>query len=154
MSQTGLKARQEKCYYHFCKGLIRKIAPSVIDRDFLQKDQTEMGYGCVTGLHKGWLYIYLILDMYNGEIIIYTLSRNSSLKMVTDMLKKAFNLRGTRNLMVGCGTQIKYGIISIHYIKRCWRIMVSYKICPAKEIVWVTLWWRISSVWWRMNYCM
>ena len=28
--------------------------------------------------------------MYNGEIITYTLSRSPNLKMVTDMLKKAF----------------------------------------------------------------
>lgn len=36
------------------------------------------------------LYISPILDMYNGEIIAYTLSRSPNLKMVTDMLKKAF----------------------------------------------------------------
>lgn len=35
-------------------------------------------------------YIYPILDMYNGEIITYTLSRSPNLKMVTGMLKKAF----------------------------------------------------------------
>ena len=36
------------------------------------------------------LYISPILDMYNGEIITYTLSYSPNLKMVTDMLKKAF----------------------------------------------------------------
>lgn len=36
------------------------------------------------------LYISPILDMYNGEIVTYTLSRSPNLRMVTDMLKKAF----------------------------------------------------------------
>ena len=34
------------------------------------------------------LYTYPILDMYNGEIITYTLSRSPNQRMVTDMLKK------------------------------------------------------------------
>ena len=54
--------------------------------------------------------------MYNGEIVTYTLSRSPNLRMVTDMLKKAF--KSMRTLMGCCCTQIRVGIISIHNIKK------------------------------------
>lgn len=92
MSQLGLKAKQKKRHYHSYKGQIGKIAPNVIDRDFSaerpnQKWTTDVSQVCIKDEK---LYISPILDMYNGEIITYTLSRSPNLKMVTDMLKKAF----------------------------------------------------------------
>lgn len=92
MSQMGLKAKRKKRHYHSYKGQIGKISPNVIDRDFSaerpnQKWTTDVSQVCIKDEK---LYISPILDMYNGEIITYTLSRSPNLKMVTDMLCKAF----------------------------------------------------------------
>lgn len=92
MSQMELKARRKKRHYHSYKGQIGKVAPNVINRNFSaerpnQKWTTDVSQVCIKDEK---LYISPILDMYNGEIITYTLSRSPNLKMVTDMLKKAF----------------------------------------------------------------
>ena len=100
MSQIGLKAKRKKRHYHSYKGQIGRIAPNVIGRNFSterpnQKWTTDVSQVCIKDEK---LYISPILDMYNGEIISYTLSRSPNLKMVTDMLKKAFrkysNIKG------------------------------------------------------------
>ena len=91
MSQIGLKAKRKKRHYHSYKGQTGKITPNIIDRDFSterpnQKWTTDVSQVCIKDEK---LYISPILDMYNGEIITYTLSRSPDLKMVTDMLRKA-----------------------------------------------------------------
>ena len=92
MSQTGLKAKRKKRRYHSYKGHVGTVAPNIINRDFCadrpnQKWTTDVSQVCIKDER---LYISPILDMYNGEIITYTLSRSPNLKMVTDMLRKAF----------------------------------------------------------------
>lgn len=92
MSQMGLKAKQKKRHYHSYKGQIEKVAPNAINRNFSaerpnQKWATDVSQICIKDEK---LYTYPILDMYNGEIITYTLSRSPNQRMVTDMLKKAF----------------------------------------------------------------
>lgn len=92
MSQMGLQAKRKKRHYHSYKGEIGRIAPNVIDRNFIadrpnQKWTTDVSQVCIKDEK---LYISPILDMYNGEIVTYTLSRSPNLKMVTDMMRKAF----------------------------------------------------------------
>ena len=92
MSQMGLKAKRKKRHYHSYKGQTGKVAPNVIYRNFSaerpnQKWTTDVSLVCIKDEK---LYISPILDMYNGEIVTYTLSRSPNLRMVTDMLKKAF----------------------------------------------------------------
>lgn len=87
-----LKVKQKKRHYHFYKGQVGKVAPNVINRNFSaerpnQKWTTNVSQICIKDEK---LYISPILDMYNGGIITYTLSRSPNLRMVTDMLKKAF----------------------------------------------------------------
>lgn len=92
MSQMGLKAKQEKRYYHSYKGQIGMIVPNIINRNFSaerpnQKWTTDVSQVCIKDEK---LYISPILDMYNGEIITYTFSRNPNLRMVTGIVKNAF----------------------------------------------------------------
>lgn len=91
MSRMRLKVKQKKRHYHFYKGQAGKVAPNVINRNFSAerpnlKWTTNVSQICIKDEK---LYISPILDMYNGEIT-YTLSRSPNLRMVTDMLKKAF----------------------------------------------------------------
>lgn len=100
MRQLCLKAKRRKRHYHSYKGEIGKIAPNVLDRDFEairpnRKWATDVTQVCISDVK---MYLSPILDMYNGEIISYTISRSPDLKMATDMLKNAFrkhkNLEG------------------------------------------------------------
>lgn len=100
MKQMNLRAKRKKQHYHSYKGMVGKIAPNVIDRDFNVDKPNKKWATDVTQVNIGDVKIYLspILDMYNGEIISYTISRSPNLKMATDMLRNAFrknkDLRG------------------------------------------------------------
>ena len=92
MRQLGLKARTRKRHYRSYKGNVGKTAPNVLDRDFSasgpnQKWTTDVTQVCIHGVKT---YLSPIMDMYNGEIVSYTISRSPDLKMATDMLKAAF----------------------------------------------------------------
>ena len=78
--------------YRSYKGEIGKIAPNLLQRDFRtnapkQKWTTEITEFSLFGTK---LYLSPILDMYNGEIISYSISERPILNQVMDMLDKAF----------------------------------------------------------------
>ena len=92
MQQMGLKARRRKQRYHSYKGEIGKVAPNILERDFAASKPNQKWTTDVTqvNIHDQKLYLSPILDMYNGEIISYTISSSPDLKMVMTMLNKAF----------------------------------------------------------------
>ena len=92
MGQLGLKAKRKKRRYHSYKGEVGRIAPNVLERDFKsecpnRKWATDVTQVCINGKK---LYLSPILDMFNGEIISYSISNSPNLQMVTTMLNKAF----------------------------------------------------------------
>ena len=92
MCQMGLKAKRRKQHYHSYKGDIGKIAPNILERDFAASRPNQKWTTDVTqvNIHDRKLYLSPILDMFNGEIISYTISSSPDLKMVMSMLNKAF----------------------------------------------------------------
>ena len=92
MKQLGLKAKCKKRHYHSYKGEVGKIAPNLLERDFRaeipnKKWTTDVTQVCINDKK---LYLSPILDMFNGEIISYSISSSPNLQMVTTMLRKAF----------------------------------------------------------------
>ncbi len=94
MAQMGLKAKRRKQKYRSYKGEFGKIAPNVLNRDFYASRPNQKWATDVTQVNiKGdKLYLSPILDMFNGEIVSYTISRTPDLKMATRMLDKAFRI--------------------------------------------------------------
>lgn len=92
MMQMNLKAKRRKLRYHSYKGEIGKIAPNVLERDFVATKPNQKWTTDITqvNIHNHKLYLSPILDMYNGEIISYSISSSPDLKMVITMLNKAF----------------------------------------------------------------
>jgi len=92
MRQMGLKAKRKKCHYHSYKGQVGKVAPNILERDFKADKPNQKWTTDVTQIPIKDQKIYLspILDMFNGEIISYSISNSPNLQMVTTMLKKAF----------------------------------------------------------------
>ena len=92
MNQMELRAKRRRLKYRSYKGEIGKIAPNVLDRDFSTTAPEQKWTTDVTEVKIKDRKIYLspILDMFNGEIISYKISYHPDLKMVTDMLRKAF----------------------------------------------------------------
>lgn len=100
MDEMGLKSKMRKVRYRSYKGEVGKIAPNVIARDFIADAPNRKWATDVTQISIGSVKLYLspILDMYNGEIISYNISKKPNLEQVYDMLDKAFarfdNLEG------------------------------------------------------------
>jgi Transposase and inactivated derivatives len=122
MGQLGLKAKCKKRHYHSYKGEVGKIAPNILERDFTaespnQKWTTDVTQVCINDKK---LYFSPILDMFNGEIISYSISSNPNLQMVITMLRKHLSCITIR--MVWYYTLIRDGNISTYSIRRCSKI--------------------------------
>ena len=92
MRQIGLKAKCKRRHYRSYKGNVGKTAPNVLDRNFEasapnQKWTTDVTQVCIKDVKT---YLSPVMDMFNGEIVSYTISRSPNLKMAMDMVRKAF----------------------------------------------------------------
>lgn len=92
MKQLKLKCQVRIKKYRSYKGEIGKVAPNLINRDFHaiapnQKWTTDITEFSLFGKK---LYLSPVLDMYNSEIISYSISDKPYLGQVIDMLDKAF----------------------------------------------------------------
>lgn len=102
MGILGLKSTIRKVRYRSYKGTIGSIAPNIIDRDFKASLPNQKWATDVTQIHikDEKLYLSPILDMFNGEIISYSISKNPNMRLIKDMLDKAFNkVRDTKGLI-------------------------------------------------------
>lgn len=92
MNETGLKCRIRKVRYRSYKGEVGKVAPNVIERNFVATAPNRKWATDVTQINIGRVKLYLspIVDMFNGEIVSYNISSSPGLEQVYDMLDKAF----------------------------------------------------------------
>ena len=92
MINMCLKSQIRKVRYRSYKGEVGRIAPNVINRDFVAHAPNRKWATDVTQINIGSEKLYLspILDMFNGEIISYNISKSPNLEQVYDMLDKAF----------------------------------------------------------------
>lgn len=91
MREMGLQAKQTRRTYRSYRGEIGAIAPNVVNRDFNADRPYEKLATDVTQVSIGDRKVYLspLMDMYNGEIISYTISEHPDLSMVMQMLHQA-----------------------------------------------------------------
>ena len=93
MTKLGLKsARRKVARYNSYKGDIGKTAPNILERHFESMEPNRKWSTDITEVKiKGQkLYLSPIIDMFNGEIVTYTISSHPDLKMVSGMLRQAF----------------------------------------------------------------
>ena len=88
---TKFKTRSRK--YSSYKGEVGKVADNVVDRQFKANKPNQLWLTDVTEFRiKGQenkLYLSPILDVYNSEIISYTLSYHPTIELTNTMLEKA-----------------------------------------------------------------
>ena len=91
MQEMGLKSVVRKVRYRSYKGKVGHIAANVLERDFSTQAPNRKWATDVTEFKIGDKKAYLspILDMYNGEIISYTISDSPNLRMVMNMVNSA-----------------------------------------------------------------
>ncbi len=104
MNILGIKSIQRpKRRYNSYQGNIGKIANNLLKRDFKADKPNQKWVTDVTEfkVHDRKLYLSPIIDLFNGEIISYNLSKHPTFQQITDMLEKAFiKIKNNKNLIL------------------------------------------------------
>lgn len=114
MKELGLKCIVRMKKYKSYKGSVGKIAPNILNRHFTANTPNEKWVTDITEFKISGEKLYLspVLDLFNGEIISYTIGSRPTYSLVSDMLKKAFKrLPDIHQLLMhsdqGCHYQMK-----------------------------------------------
>lgn len=91
MKDLGLKCLVRMKKYRSYKGTIGKIAPNILDRNFKAEKPNEKWVTDITEfkLFGEKLYLSPVLDLFNGEIITYTIGVRPTYSLVSTMLDQA-----------------------------------------------------------------
>ena len=93
MNGLNLKGKQRKNgKYHSYKGEVGKVAENLLHRDFYANKPFEKLTTDITEFKIGDEKVYLspVLDMFNREIISYSISTSPNLQQIRDMLNGLF----------------------------------------------------------------
>lgn len=92
MKELGLKSLVRMKKYRSYKGKVGKTAPNILDRNFKAEKPNEKWVTDITEfkLFGEKLYLSPILDLFNGEIITYTIGSRPTYSLVSEMLEKSF----------------------------------------------------------------
>ena len=91
MQEMNLKSQVRRVKYRSYRGQVGKTAPNILNREFEATRPNQKWATDVTEFKVADRKAYLspIIDMFNGEIISYTISDRPDLKMVMDMMYSA-----------------------------------------------------------------
>jgi len=91
MKELGLKCIVRMKKYKSYKGTVGKIAPNILDRNFTAEAPYMKWVTDITEfkLFGEKLYLSPVLDLFNGEIITYTIGSRPTYSLVSEMLEKA-----------------------------------------------------------------
>lgn len=103
MKELDLKSVVRMKKYRSYRGTVGKTAPNVLDRNFQADRPNEKWVTDITEfkLFGEKLYVSPVLDLFNGEIITYTIGTRPTYSLVSEMLNKAFKrLSGEDELLL------------------------------------------------------
>ncbi|UKS62681.1 IS3 family transposase [Bacillus toyonensis] len=91
MKELGLKCLVRMKKYRSYKGTVGKIAPNILNRNFQADKPNEKWVTDITEfkLFGEKLYLSPMLDLFNGEIITYTIGSRPTYSLVSTMLDQA-----------------------------------------------------------------
>lgn len=92
MNELGLKSAVRIKKYRSYRGEVGKVAPNLLERDFVATRPNEKWVTDVTEFSLSGQKIYLspILDLYNREIVSYSIDYHPRFSTIVEMLNKAF----------------------------------------------------------------
>jgi len=103
MRELGLKCIVRMKKYRSYKGTVGKIAPNILDREFQASKPNQKWVTDITEfkLFGEKLYLSPMLDLFNGEIITYTIESRPVYSLVSRMLDNAFErLKNNDSLLI------------------------------------------------------
>lgn len=99
MDELELKALIRVKKYRSWKGDVGKVAPNLLQRNFDAEKANEKWVTDVTefAVDGKKLYLSPVLDLYNREIIAYSMSERPRMQMINSMLDQAMSRLGERD---------------------------------------------------------
>jgi transposase InsO family protein len=95
MRELGLKATIRVTKYRSYKGQVGKVAPNLIERDFVAERPLEKLTTDISQVKIGDVKCYVspVIDMFNGEVLAIDISRRPDLCQIERMLEELFKNR-------------------------------------------------------------
>lgn len=94
MNKLNLSPKVKRCrkYYSYL-GRVGKVAPNLLDRDFKANLPNQKWVTDITEFHLNGFKVYLspMIDLFNGEVIAWTISQSPNMKLVLEMLEEALS---------------------------------------------------------------
>lgn len=118
MKANGIQAKiREKKWKHFGRKEKYVVSQNYLNREFSATRPNEKWVTDITYLlfNGQKLYLSVILDLYNNEIISYKISERNDLKLVADTVKEATKKRDVKGLLLHSDQGFQY--TSIRYNK-------------------------------------
>ncbi|QTA10476.1 IS3 family transposase [Escherichia albertii] len=99
MGELDLRALIRVKKYRSWKGDVGKVAPNLLQRNFDAEKANEKWVTDVTefAIDGKKLYLSPVLDLYNREIIAYSISERPRMQMINSMLEQAMSRLGERD---------------------------------------------------------
>ena len=93
MNELRIVCKVRKKKYRYISRISNKIVPNVLQRDFTADRPNIKWVTDVTEfrIHRKKLYLSVIQDLYNGEIVAYAISRAPDQKLILDSLRSALD---------------------------------------------------------------
>lgn len=91
MSDMGMKSRVRPKKFRSYRGELGQAVPNCLNRGFTASQANQKWVTDVTEFSVAGKKLYLspVMDLYNGEIVAYEISRRPDFSLVMSMLKKA-----------------------------------------------------------------
>ena len=103
MKEMNISSKIRIKKYKSYKGLVGKIAPNILNRNFNSMKPNEKWATDITEFHllNQKVYLSTIIDLYNGEIVCYNIGRSQTFWLVEETLKKAKSrMKQSKNLLL------------------------------------------------------
>lgn len=102
MSQMGLTCQIRIKRYKSYKGKVGKIAKNILKRNFSIDKPNKKWVTDVTEFKIKGTKVYLspILDLFNGEIISYSVSTRPTYNLIEEMLQQAIEKKKTQESLI------------------------------------------------------
>ena len=119
MREIGLQCFVRVQKYKSYKGEVGKICDNLLNREFEADRPNSKWVTDVTEfkVHNEKLYLSPIVDLFNGEVISFNLSRRPAFSQVVDMLEKAFSkIPNNTNLILHSDQGWQYQMKQYQYL--------------------------------------
>ncbi|MBA2873245.1 transposase InsO family protein [Anoxybacillus calidus] len=127
MKELGVQAHIRKKRVYYGKKEVYVVSHNHLNREFTASRPNEKWVTDITYLiFKGKrLYLSVILDLYNNEVIAYKISERNDVKLVLDTVKKAIKKRDVNGLLLHSDQGYQYISRKYHQLLQRYNIKAS-----------------------------